>query len=151
VREKLQKVPEFSDQIDGFASVAWAQSDLAVDKFYGDRLCIQISGYTEKRFSLWTYTPLSDVYDLESIDSNLKFKMERFDSLVAKYSEEWTPDGFHIFGTFRPIQYYPKERSRPFFCLESEYGFNFGDGQAQIFYEAGKEYGTLFYFDWSCY
>jgi len=151
LREKIHPVPEFSDEIDGFASVAWAQSELAVDKFYTDRLCIQISGYTEKRFSLWTYTPFSDEYDLESIHSNLKSKMERFDSLVAKYSEEWTPDGFHLFGAFRPIQYYPKERSRPFFCLESEYGLNFGDGQAQIFYETGKEYGTLFYFDWSCY
>ena len=151
VRDNLLPVPVFSDEIDGFASVAWAQSELKVDKFYGDRLCIQISGYSNKRFSLWAYTPFADEYNFDNIDLNLKSKLEQFDSLVAKYSEEWTPDGFHLFGTFRPIQYYPKERPRPFFCLESEYGFNFGDGQAQIFYETGKEYGTFFYFDWSCY
>ena len=48
----------------------------------------------------------------------------------------------------------PGGRDSVLFTLESEHGFNFGDGQAQIFYKFYKDYlkrGAEFSFEWGCY
>ena len=99
-------------------------------------------------------SPIADEHDLTDLDPDLRAKIQEFDDIVSSNSDAWSPGGFHLFGTFYPIQYYPADRDKVLFTLESEHGFNFGDGQAQIFYKFYKdhpEWGAGFSFDWSCY
>jgi hypothetical protein len=151
--QQLTSVPKFSDDISGFASLAWAQKTSRDRRLYG-RECIQITGYTKKRFTLWMPSPITETFDLRKVDVDLQEKIREFDQIVLDHSDEWSPGGFHLFGTFYPIQYYPDDRDRVLFTLESEHGFNFGDGQAQIFYKFYKEHpewGAGFSFEWGCY
>lgn len=151
--EALTDAPSFSDDIKGFASVGWAQTNSNDRRLYGGD-CLQITGYAEKRFTLWMPSPLADEYDVAHVDADLRAKIQEFDDIVSSNSDAWSPGGFHLFGTFYPIQYYPADRDKVLFTLESEHGFNFGDGQAQIFYKFYKdhpEWGAGFSFDWSCY
>lgn len=151
--EELTDVPPFSDDAEGFASVAWAQKNsFHRDQYGGD--CLQITGYTKKKFTLWMPSPISEEHSLAKVDAVLREKIEEFEKIVSSNSDAWSPGGFHLFGTFYPIQYYPGDRDSVLFTLESEHGFNFGDGQAQIFYkfyEDHPEWGACFSFDWSCY
>lgn len=151
--EALIDAPSFSDEIKGFASVAWSQKNSSDRSLYGGD-CFQITGYAEKRFTLWMPTPISDEHDLAEVGADLRAKIQEFDEIISRNSDAWSPGGFHLFGTFFPIQYYPAERDSVLFTLESEHGFNFGDGQAQIFYKFYKdhpEWGAGFSFEWSCY
>lgn len=61
--------------------------------------------------------------------------------------------GFHMFGTFLPIQYSHKEVGKELFmALDSDYGYIWGDaGNAQIFCERDEGGKIEFSFDWSCY
>jgi len=147
--EALTDPPSFSDDVKGFASVGWAQTNSNDRRLYG-RDCLQITGYAEKRFTLWMPSPLTDEYEVDHLDADLIAKIQEFDEIIASKSDEWSPGGFHLFGTFYPIQYYPAEKDKVLFTLESEHGFNFGDGQAQIFYKL-YEWGAGFSFDWACY
>ena len=150
--QKLTDAPSFADDINGFASVGWAQKNSKDRSLYGGD-CLQITGYTEKKFTLWMPL-LSDAYNLTDLDSDMRAKIDEFEKIISSNSEAWSPGGFHLFGTFYPIQYYPAERDNVLFTLESEHGFNFGDGQAQIFYKFYKthpEWGACFSSDWSCY
>ncbi len=150
--EALTEAPTFSDDIKGFASVGWAQTSSENRTLYGDR-CLQITGYTEKKFTLWMPS-LFDGYDLTNLDADMRAKIDEFEKIISSNSDAWSPGGFHLFGTFYPIQYYPDERDKVLFTLESKHGFNFGDGQAQIFYMFSKrhpELGAIFSFEWSCY
>lgn len=151
--EELTAAPIFNDDIDGFASVSWAQKNSKYRHIYGEK-CPQITGYSKKKFTLWMPSQISEEFDLNGIDKNLREKVEEFDQILEKNSDEWSPGGFHLFGTFYPIQYYPDKKGKVFFTLESEYGFKFGDGQAQIFYAAKSDLpkrNAYFSFDWSCY
>ena len=148
----LTDAPTFSDDFKGFASVGWAQTSSENRTLYGGE-CLQITGYTEKKFTLWMPS-LFDGYDLTNLDADMRAKIDEFERIISSNSDAWSPGGFHLFGTFYPIQYYPDERDIVLFTLESEHGFNFGDGQAQIFYTFYKkhpELGAGFSFDWSCY
>jgi hypothetical protein len=151
--EALTDAPSFSDDIKGFASVGWAQTSSNDRRLYGGE-CLQITGYAEKRFTLWMPSPIADEHDLTDLDPDLRAKIQEFDEIIFINADAWSPGGFHLFGTFYPIQYYPAARDKVFFTLESEHGFNFGEGQAQIFYSFYKdhpEWGAGFSFDWSCY
>lgn len=153
ISQDLTEPANFSDDISGFASLAWAQEGSSDRSSYGEK-CLQITGYTEKKFTLWMPSPIADEHDLSTADAALKAKIVEFDQIIAKNSDDWSPGGFHLFGTFYPIQYYPAERDKVLFTLESNHGFNFGDGQAQIFYklyEDDPERGAYFCFEWSCY
>jgi uncharacterized protein YwqG len=151
--QTLTPVPRFPDDINGFASVAWAQTNSRYRKSDGGT-CIQITGYTRKRFTLWMPSPIAETINLQAVDIQSQEKIRQFDKLVLDHSDEWSPGGFHLFGTFYPIQYYPSDRDSVLFTLESEHGFNFGDGQAQIFYKFYRdhpEWGAGFSFEWACY
>lgn len=151
--QELTEAPTFSDEIGGFASLAWAQVDSNDRRSYGGE-CLQITGYTEKKFTLWMPSAIADEFGLSKVDAVLKAKIDEFDKIISDNSDAWRPNGFHLFGTFSPIQYYPGERDKVLFTLESEHGFNFGDGQAQIFYSFHKdhpEWGAFFMFEWSCF
>ena len=151
--ELMQDLPLFPDSIEGFASVSWAQSAERKKRYPDDdkQLCTQIVGIEDKKFSFWSCSPFSENYNMEAVDLGIRKKLERFDEIIGQHSDEWSPGGFHFFGAFWPIQYYPNEQSKPLLCLESEYGFNFADGQAQIFYSRSKNNGVYFTMDWSCY
>lgn len=151
--QELTDAPFFGDDIDGFASVAWAQKSSTHRRLYGGD-CLQITGYTGKKFTLWMPSPITEEHDLTKVDADLREKIDEFERIVSSNSDAWSPGGFHLFGTFYPIQYYPGDRDSVLFTLESEHGFNFGDGQAQIFYkfyEDHPEWGAGFSFEWSCY
>lgn len=150
--QELTDAPSFSDAINGFASVGWAQKSSESRTLYGGE-CLQITGYTEKKFTLWMPS-FAGAYDLTNLNADMRAKIDEFEKIISSNSDTWSPGGFHLFGTFYPIQYYPAARDKVLFTLESENGFNFGDGQAQIFYkfsERRPEWGALFSFDWSCY
>lgn len=152
-KQELTDAPTFSDDTSGFASLAWAQEESQDRRIYGGE-CLQITGYTEKKFTLAMPSPISDEHNLSKVDAELRAKIEEFDKIVSDNSDAWSPGGFHLFGTFYPIQYYPADRDKVLFTLESQDGFNFGDGQAQIFfkfYEDEPEWGAVFTFEWSCY
>lgn len=150
--EALTDAPIFSDDIKGFASVGWAQTSSDNRSLHGGE-CLQITGYTEKKFTLWMPS-LFDGYDLTNLDAGMRAKIDEFEKIISSNADAWSPGGFHLFGAFYPIQYYPAERGNVLLTLESEHGFNFGDGQGQIFYNFYKKYpemGAYFSFDWSCY
>lgn len=144
-REVLSAPPAFSVSGRVFASIDWATSE-------SDSVtCIQITGYGDKEFTFSGISPLAQQFDIRSFSSEIQAKLNRFDELVEQHIGDWGAGGFHLLGTFYPIQYRQEERSWPLFCLESEHGFNFGDGQAQVFFDDSYPSGTLFSFEWSCY
>ncbi len=152
VRSDLMIAPPlFSDDVNGFASVGWAQGSSSKDRrIYGGK-CLQIEGYEKKQFNLWLPCAISDEYIIDTCDEELKSIITDFDEIYKKNEDKWSCGGFHLFGSFYPIQYYHADRDRVFFTFESEFGFRFGDGQAQVFFYIHKEYGPIFSFDWSCF
>ena len=63
--------------------------------------------------------------------------------------------GFHLFGSFYPVQYRPGEEPPTFFALDCDYGYFWGDsGTAQVRFKRNTEAPSpLHDFDlmWSCY
>lgn len=143
----LLPVPTFNVEGRTFASVDWAKSNLESD----DEPCLQITDYEPKRFSFSGASALSERFAFQKFSPDEQTKMRRFDEILESKLSDWSGGGFHLLGTFYPIQYKQEERSWPLFCLESEHGFNFGDGQGQVFFDTGKTGELFFYFDWSCY
>lgn len=149
--EELVSPPSFPKQFRGFASVGWAQDEGAPDRLLYGKSCLQILGYSQKQFSVWLPSNIAENYDLSSCSDELKGNITEFDAIQDLNRDRWSPGGFHLFGCFYPIQYYPGDRGAVLFTFESEYGFNVGDGQGQIFYKLDEEYGPFFDFDWACY
>lgn len=144
-RERLQPLPKFNTNLNGFASIEWADPGTAVPS------CIQVAGIEGPRFTCCNISELRELFDLKALDAVPKAKAERFQELVRQQRDRWSPGGFHLFGTFYPIQYSQADRDWPLLCLESEHGFNFGEGQGQLFFSPKNSGETTFYFDWSCY
>ena len=143
----LDPVPNFVTEGRVFASVDWAKPNLDAD----ESPCLQITGYQHKRFSFSGSSALSEWINFEKFSPEEKVKMLRFDEILESCSTDWSGGGFHLLGTFYPIQYKQDERDWPLFCLESDHGFNFGDGQGQLFFDVDGSGEVFFYFDWSCY
>lgn len=149
--EALTAIPDFSNASALFASVAWASCAADPDERLEEELCIQISAYPKQRFTLHIPPPLAEAYSVGDVPNELRPLMQEFDAIVKKNAKTWSPGGFHLFGTFCPIQYSAAERASVLFTLESEHGFNFGDGQAQVFYACPPGSPVQFSFDWGCY
>lgn len=145
--EALLPVPLFNVETRTFASVDWATPNLDDD----EAPCLQITDYEPKRFSFSGSSALSERFSIKEFAPDTQTKMRRFDEILKNKLSDWSGGGFHLLGTFYPIQYKQEERSWPLFCLESEHGFNFGDGQGQVFFDTRKTGELFFYFDWSCY
>jgi len=144
-REKLHPIPSFGTNLNGLASIEWADPAAASPS------CVQVTGIEGPRFTCCSISELSELFDLKALDEVSRTKAGRFQEIVCQKRDQWSPGGFHLFGTFYPIQYSQADRDWPLLCLESEYGFNFGDGQAQVFFSLTESGETVFYFDWSCY
>jgi hypothetical protein len=145
--EALLPAPPFTEVTETFASVDWAKPNLAAD----ESPCLQIVQYEPKRFSFSPPSPLSNRFNFQKYSPDQQIKMCRFDEMLEDDLSEFSGGGFHLLGTFQPIQYTQIERSWPLFSLESEYGFNFSDGQGQVFFETDESGEISFYFDWSCF
>ena len=150
--ERLLPVPFFDQKIKAFANIDWATQ--ATDPRESVIPALQINGYSDPVFSVHHMAPLderTDIEDLVSIGVPLDV-IDGFSVAITQCMEKYKTSGFHLFGTFSPIQYEASERPMPLFCLESENGFNFGDGNGQVFFEKLKKSGSrIFSFDWSCF
>ena len=150
--ERLLPVPEFNIEICPFSDISWATQEYDPDD--EDCQALQIVKFDLPRFGIPKIEKLREFDDMKSLralgltDAQIK----EFDTLAEALSKKFRPTGFHLFGTFSPIQYEVWERPRALFCFESErYGFNFGDGNGQIFYRNLDSGDVSFSFDWSCY
>lgn len=145
-REALTPVPELDSSANGLASAKWA------DVSHAERVCYQIVDFAEKRFTYVGGSALiSEWFGIGALEADQQELARKFDAISQAHSKDWSPSGFHLFGTFFPIQYRQEERSWPLFCLEPQLGFNFADGQAQVFIESTKSGDMYFSFEWSCY
>jgi len=149
--DALTEAPQFPENSKSFAATKWAVTNKSGDNVsLGDTF--QISGYSQKKFNLWLPCAISDEYGIDECRENLREKIVQFDEIYTRNKESWDCGGFHMFGSFYPIQYYHDECERVFFAFESELGFNFGfDGQGQLFFKNSRRYEPFFYFRWSCY
>lgn len=145
--EALLPVPPINVEGRTFASVDWSKPTLDAD----EAPCLQITDYEPQRFSFSGVSALSERFAFQKFSPGQQTKMRRFDEILESKLSDWAGGGFHLLGTFDPIQYKQEDRSWPLFCLESDHGFNFGDGQGQVFFDTGESGGVFFYFDWSCY
>lgn len=151
---RLMPVPEFDSGIKSFAEIGWATRKYDPDDEASQAL--QIVGYAATRFTMHPMSPFGemcdmDVEDLVSLDI-YPDQVAAFNDLLASLKEKFDASGFHLFGTFYPIQYNATERPKVLFSLESERGFNFGyDGNGQIFFNMSKGGVPRFFLDWSCY
>lgn len=161
-KNKLLPVPAFnmeklSDSTPAYSN--WANAEY-------DEPATQIAGYKRRRFTL------PDIY-VNTADSGIDVKhwkleeprnkrkkpdlseeclqlIEQFIELRKYALENWRP-GTHLMGTFDYVQYSPKEKPTPLFCFGGgEECYNFGDGNAQIFFEKDNTGKITFSFDWSC-
>lgn len=161
-KDKLLPVPAFdmeklSDSTPAYSY--WADPEHAVP-------ATRIAGYKRRRFTL------PDIY-LDTADSGIdvehwevrksKGKQKRPDLSeeclqmieqfveLRKYALKNWGTGTHLMGTFDMVQYSQKERTLPFFCLTGPGDiYNFGDGNAQIFFEKDDSGKITFSFDWGC-
>lgn len=145
--EALVPFPLFTAESETFATVDWAEPTLDAD----DAPCLQITDYEPQRFSFSGASALSERFNFQKFSPDEQAKMRRFDEILESKLSDWSGGGFHLLGTFDPIQYRQENRSWPLFCLESDRGFNFGDGQGQVFFDVDESGEVFFYFDWSCY
>lgn len=143
--DALLPVPEFPSGIEAFATVDWANADAQ------EQSCIQIVDYAPKRFCFSGASDLSEWFKFDHFSDDVKAKMQRFEAILQNRRDDWDAGGFHLLGTFTPIQYNQAERDWPLFCLESEHGLNFADGHGQVFFGTAKSGNRVFYFDWSCF
>lgn len=130
-----------------------------------DEIAWVISGYGDLYFTapgLFNGEPLINPDEIEQIsplDKELYSKVKRICRLEARYIELvkefnslFDPSGYHLGGTFYPIQYGAADMPEMLWSIGSEYPYCWGDeGNAQIFYEKLND-GTLSYsFRWSSY
>lgn len=149
--EEMLEPPSIFERNDGFVSIDWSLPKPEHANIRNIGKCSSISYSNAKRFNLWMPCKISDEYSLEDCNYELKEAIKEFDGIIENHEDEWSPGGFHLLGTFHPIQYYQKDRRKVFFNLESESGLNFGwGGTAQIFFHIHPEFGSMFSFDWSC-
>jgi hypothetical protein len=148
--ESLMPVPHFESVQRPLVSIDWACMEFDDDDL--ETKGLQIVSFKKPRFVLQSMDRLSELLDLNSLDDkDLVRRMNAFDAVMKKRAAKWRPYGFHLFGTFESIQYVAADKSRPLFCLESDdYGFNFGDGNGQVFFDLTEPQGIGFSFDWSC-
>lgn len=150
--ESILPVPDFFDDIVAFSDISWATKDYDADD--EDCQALQIVGFAPPNFGIPKLEKLRDVSDMALLKSwgLSDSQIRAFDSLAVSLTAKFEPTPFHLFGTFSPIQYGPSEVPEVLFCFGSErFGFNFGDGNAQIFYHRRDSGEMLFSFDWSCY
>jgi NAD-dependent DNA ligase/predicted DNA-binding WGR domain protein len=151
-RERLLPVPEFGNGIKAFSDVSWATQEYDAED--EDCQALQIVNFARPRFGISRIEKMREFDDMKSLRTmGLTDELiKKWDALADALGKKFQPTAFHLFGTFFPIQYVASERSTPLFCFESEkYGFNFGDGNGQIFYDKLKSGDVVFSFDWSCY
>lgn len=164
-KSKLLPVPffDFEKMEDGWilvASLDWA-------KTYDDEddieLATQISGYEKRRFTLSSIDVNGMDHKLEQqiqtikryepkkcLPINCVSMMIHLDELIEYAIEHWSA-GTHLMGTFDYIQYSPKRKPTPLFCFGGgEDCYNFGDGNAQLFFEKDDLGKISFSFNWSC-
>ncbi len=150
---KLLPVPRFDPSIKAFVEIDWART---LEDSDGTAFpALQIQSYSDPKFTMPLMSRLGEDNDLDKLLTLRVLPdevIDRFNSLIGECAEKFDACGFHLFGTFDPIQYTASERPKPLFCFESEHGFNWGDGNGQIFFEKGKQSKLMrFFLDWSCY
>ncbi len=150
---KLLPVPRFDPSIEAFVAIDWTKTLRESDPTAFPAL--QIQGYSDPKFTIPLMSRLGEDNDLDKLLTLRVLPdevIDRFNSLIEECAKKFDAYGFHLFGTFDAIQYYASERPKPLFCFESEHGFNWGDGNGQIFFEKrGKPNSIYFFLDWSCY
>lgn len=151
VASELTPVPTFQRIKMPFVAMDWACSEFDEDD--EDTHALQIVSYKPAKFMVQSLGSLIDLVDIGNAEhSALRKRIKAFDTLIKKSSAKWSASGVHLFGTFPSIQYKASERPSPLFCLQSEvWGFNFGDGNGQLFFDLSRQGVARFSFDWSCY
>lgn len=146
----LMRIPDFGNGIRPFSSIGWATASNEDQDRNNEAL--QIVGFAAPRFTVCHMDKLIEKIEPQDLVSLGVFPDEvaAFDQCIEDMAGKFDPSGFHLFGTFFRIQYDVTERPKVLFNLESEYGFNFGDGNAQVFLDR-KGRHRYFSFDWSCF
>lgn len=161
-KDKLLPVPAFhmeklSDSTSAYSY--WADAEY-------DEPATQIVGYKHRRFTLpniyvntadsgidvehWKLSKPRGKQKRPDLSEECLQLIEQFVELRKYALENWRPRT-HLMGTFDTIQYSQRERAFPLFCFDGEEKFNFGDGNAQIFFEKDNTGKISFYLDWSCF
>lgn len=165
-KSKLLPVPLFDfekmeDKWNPVASLDWAKDYDGKTGFYP---ATQISRYNKRHFTL------SSIY-VNGKDHQLKQQIEtlkrigsgnkclsikclsmiiQLDELIEYAIKHWGA-GTHLMGAFDYIQYSPRRKPTPLFCFGGSGDcYNFGDGNAQLFFEKDDSGKISFSFDWSC-
>lgn len=163
--DKLQPVPFFDIEKleEGWAPMAsfgWAKPE------HDRELATQIVGYKHRRFTLpdiyvdtanmgidaerWEVEKLKNKRKKPDLSEECLQMIWQFVEL-RKYAYENWGTGTHLMGTFDTIQYSQEERAFPLFCFDGEEKFNFGDGNAQIYFEKDNTGKMSFSMEWSCF
>lgn len=161
-KDKLLPVPAFdmeklSDSTPAYSY--WADSEDAVP-------ATRIAGYKRRRFTLpdihldtadsgidvehWELSKPRGKQKRPGLSDECLQMIGQFVELRKYVLENWRP-GTHLMGTFDTIQYSQRERAFPLFCFDGAEEFNFGDGNAQIFFEKDNTGKMSFSLDWSCF
>ncbi len=118
----------------------------------------QITGYAKKRFTIQLKHTIQDNFKINNLTSDkvLEARIKKFDesltSLMKEGRKGCLPSNWHLFGTFYDIQYTAEQRPVPLFCFDGEeFGCNWVDRSAQLFYYVKADGRVLFSFDWSCF
>lgn len=136
LKDALDDAPTFTDPMD--SSGEWIGEDGVVT---------HIVGFKGPYFSNCSI-------ELDVDENQLTPLLKELQKLLSEISGV-NDSGFHLFGSFYPVQYRPGEQPPTFFALDCEHGYSWGDsGTAQVQYmenTANDPPVIEFGFKWSCY